>query len=277
MWQRLCRYALELTQSEALLASMTDEHDEPSRISLPALTPMRVTGVALWRQIAGTIHHEISSGLFAPGMRLPTEAELTARFDVNRHTVRRAMEDLESRGIIRVEQGRGSFVSEDVLYYPVGKRPRFTEAMNRLHRTSDARILKVEEIPADAPIAARLRIRKGGPVVLSKRLSVVDGRPVVVASHWFSAARFPGIAGILGEEPSITHILARFGIWDFHRERTDITARMPTAEEAELLEQPRTIPVLTTDAVNLCPKGEPLEVSRGCYAAGRVQLVAECD
>ncbi|MFC7539728.1 GntR family transcriptional regulator [Siccirubricoccus deserti] len=65
----------------------------------------RGQGVALWRQIAGSLEAEIAAGGLAPGARLPTEAELTARFRVNRHTVRRAMEELENRGLVRVEQG----------------------------------------------------------------------------------------------------------------------------------------------------------------------------
>ena len=67
----------------------------------------RQDGVTLWRQIAGQIQNDIASGACKPGMRLPTEAELSARFGVNRHTVRRALEELSRDGLVRVEQGRG--------------------------------------------------------------------------------------------------------------------------------------------------------------------------
>ncbi len=67
----------------------------------------RQDGVALWRQIAGQIQADIASGTCKPGTRLPTEAELSVRFGVNRHTVRRALEELSRDGLVRVEQGRG--------------------------------------------------------------------------------------------------------------------------------------------------------------------------
>ena len=50
---------------------------------------------------------------------------------------------------------------------------------------------------------------------------------------------------------------------------------MPTPEEAALLEQSRTRPVLVTEAVNVDPAGEPVEVSFACYAAGRMQILVE--
>lgn len=235
----------------------------------------RGQGVALWRQISGALEREISAGNLAPGTRLPTEAELSARFGVNRHTVRRAMEELETRGLVRVEQGRGSFVAEDVLDYPVGPRTRFSETIRRQNREPQGRMLRIEEMPAETGVAEQLRLRRGRPVVLAERLGLADGRPVVLGSHWFSAARFPGIAALLAEDASITRALAALGVPDYRRQVTRITARMPTPEEAALLEQSRTRPVLVTEAVNVDAQGNPVEVSIACYAAGRMQIVVE--
>ena len=89
-------------------------------IAMTSLEPvLRQDGVALWRQIADRLQHEIGAGIYPPGGRLPTEAELSQQFRVNRHTVRRALEELSRGGLVRVEQGRGSFVAEDVLEYAV--------------------------------------------------------------------------------------------------------------------------------------------------------------
>ncbi|MDB5372770.1 MAG: GntR family transcriptional regulator, phosphonate transport system regulatory protein [Belnapia sp.] len=235
----------------------------------------RGDGVALWRQIAGALEQEIAGGSRTPGARLQTEAELSARFAVNRHTVRRAMEELEARGLVRIEQGRGSFVAEDVLDYPVGPRTRFSETIRRQNREPQGRMLRIEEMPAEATIAEHLGLRRGRPVVLAERLGLVDGRPVVIGAHWFSAARFPDIAARLSEDPSITKALAALGVPDYRRQVTRITARMPTPEEAALLEQSRTRPLLVTEAVNVDAAGSPVEVCFACYAAGRMQIVVE--
>ena len=70
----------------------------------------RDSGVSVWLQIEQTLAEEIRVGLWGEGARLPTEGELSARFCVNRHTVRRAVGGLADRGLVRVEQGRGIFV-----------------------------------------------------------------------------------------------------------------------------------------------------------------------
>jgi len=235
----------------------------------------RGQGVSLWRQIAQAVEGDISAGALPPGARLPTEAEFSARFAVNRHTVRRAMEELEARGLVRIEQGRGSFVSEDVLDYPVGPRTRFSESIRRQNREPAGRIVKLTEVPAEPQVAEALKLRRGRPVLLAQRLGLVDGRPVVLGDHYLPVGRFPNIAALLAEDSSITRALAACGVADYRRLVTRITARMPTAEEAQLLEQARTRPVLVTEAVNVDPAGEPVELSIACYAAGRMQIVVE--
>src|SRR5271154_4594498 len=106
----------------------------------------RRKGEALWSQIAGALARDIEEGALKLGERLPTEAQLAERYDVNRHTIRRALEELGDARIIRTEHGRGSFVAEEVLDYRIGKRPRFSEWVRGTNRTPIGEILRLEEI-----------------------------------------------------------------------------------------------------------------------------------
>ncbi len=239
----------------------------------PALD--RGAGIALWRQIGAAIEGAIRDGQHAPGQRLPTEAELSLAFRVNRHTIRRAMEELETRGIVRVEQGRGSFVAEDVLDYPLNARTRFSEIIRAQNREPAGRVLRLSEIPAEARVAEMLEIRRGRSVILAERLAMADGRPVALGAHHFPAHRFPDIMARLREDPSISHALAACGVPDYRRRVTRITARMPTAEEAEALQQSRSRPVLVAEAVNVDGAGKPVDATVTRYAAGRTQMVVE--
>jgi len=238
-----------------------------------SVTLDRGAGLALWRQIAAAIEGAITQGRHAPGERLPTEAELAARYGVNRHTLRRAMEALEARGLVRVEQGRGSFVAEDVLDYPLGPRTRFSEIIQRQGREPAGRLLRLAETSAEPRIAELLGLRKGARVILAERLAMADGRPVALGAHHFPAARFARIPGLLREDPSITKALAACGVPDYRRQVTRITARMPTAEEATILAQSRARPVLVSEALNVDPDGRPVDATITRYAAGRAQLV----
>ncbi|HEY7577418.1 MAG TPA: GntR family transcriptional regulator, partial [Acetobacteraceae bacterium] len=131
---------------------------------------LRHEGVALWRQIATRLQQDIDAGFYPPGGRLPTEAELSQQFRVNRHTVRRALDELSRGGLVRVEQGRGSFVAEDVLAYAVEPRTRFSEWVRRHNKEPSGRLLALKEIAAEPQVASGLGIRAGSRVVLLERL-----------------------------------------------------------------------------------------------------------
>ncbi|NKC31501.1 phosphonate metabolism transcriptional regulator PhnF [Falsiroseomonas selenitidurans] len=241
----------------------------------PGLTLARGQGIALWRQISQRLERDIATGAHKPGGRLPTEAELASEYRVNRHTVRRAMEELEGRGLVRIEQGRGSFVAEDVVDYRLGPRTRFSENIRRQNREPGGRVLRIVEIAAETGLAEQLGIRRGRPVLVVERMGLADGRPLVLGTHHFPASRFGRMAELLRANPSITAALAACGVPDYRRRVTRITARLPTPEEADLLQQSRNRPVLVAEAVNTDPEGEVVDVTFSRYAAGRAQLVVE--
>ncbi|MBO1081778.1 phosphonate metabolism transcriptional regulator PhnF [Roseomonas haemaphysalidis] len=241
----------------------------------PADRLARGEGIALWRQIAQALEQGITAGTHPPGGRLPSEAELSAQHGVNRHTVRRALEALSQRGLIRIEQGRGSFVAEDVVDYPVGPRTRFSELIRAQNREPAGRILQIAEVPAEAAVAEALRIRPGKPVLRVDRLGLADDRPVVLGLHHFVLPRFANLPAELAGHGSITQGLAACGVADYRRVSTRLTARLPTAQEAEILQQARARPVMVAEALNSDPDGRPIDFTLSCYAAGRVQILIE--
>jgi GntR family phosphonate transport system transcriptional regulator len=235
----------------------------------------RQEGIALWRQIANQVQREIAAGTRKPGEQLPTEAELSARFAVNRHTVRRALEELSRDGLVRIEQGRGSFVAEDVLDYAVEARTRFSEWIRKHNKEPSGQVLQLLEIKADQRVAAGLGIRPGGRVVLLERLGFADDKPVSLARHYFPADRLKGIEQALRATPRITEALLAVGVEDYLRLQTRVTARAPTQSEADLLRMARNRPVLVTESTNVDRNGGIVEYSAGCYPTPRVQIVFE--
>jgi GntR family phosphonate transport system transcriptional regulator len=252
---------------------MSGQMDEV--VVTPLEPVLRQDGVALWRQIATRLQHDIGAGIYPPGGRLPTEAELSARFHVNRHTVRRALEELSRGGLVRVEQGRGSFVAEDVLEYAVEARTRFSEWIRRHNMEPSGRLLQLKETAANSQIATGLGIRSGARVVLLERLGFADDRPVSLSQHYFPTARLRGILDALRSSPTITEALKAVGVTDYLRQVTRVTARLPNAEEAELLRMPRNRPLLVTENVNVDRAGTVVEFGLSRYPTPRVQIVFE--
>jgi GntR family phosphonate transport system transcriptional regulator len=189
--------------------------------------------------------------------------------------VRRALEELSRAGLVRVEQGRGSFIAEDVLDYAVSARTRFSEWIRAHNKEPGGQVLDLRERPADAAVAAGLGLRAGARIVRMDRLGLADGRPVSLSSHHFPAARFPGLVAALKEHATVTRALAEVGLHDYRRQVTRVTARMPQADEAELLRMPRNRPVLVTESVNVDPAGAVVEFGVTRYPTPRVQIVFE--
>lgn len=229
----------------------------------------------LWRQIAHSLAAGIGPGGLRPGDRLPTEAQLAARHGVNRHTVRRAIETLVRSGLVRVEQGRGSFVAEDRIDYTVQPRTRFNEWIRQQNKEPTGRILQIAQVSATTQVAAGLGVPPGAAVALLWRLGMADGTPVSLTSHHFSLDARPGLLDALRTAPSITAALHSVGVADYRRRVTRVAARMPTATEAGLLRVPRSRPLLVCENVNVDLGGDIVEFGIAQYPSSRVQIMFE--
>jgi GntR family transcriptional regulator len=75
---------------------------------------LRLSAVPLYIQVAAELRRRIESGHWAAGQKISTLEELQAEFGVARVTVRQAVELLEKDGLVRRQQGRGTFVATDV-------------------------------------------------------------------------------------------------------------------------------------------------------------------
>jgi GntR family phosphonate transport system transcriptional regulator len=236
---------------------------------------LRRTGTAVWRGIADEIEKEIADGAYAPGDKLPTEFEYAKRFGVNRHTVRRAIGHLVEKGLLHVEQGRGTFVHEHVVDYAVGKRTRFSEIVSGQDRAPGGTLVSSETRKADAAAAKALTVPRGTKLLVLRTLGQADGRPISLGDHMFRAAQVKGLDAAYERLGSLTKALAELGIDDYARRITKVTTRLPSREEAALLHQPANRPVLVSESINVTPDGAALEYGVTLFAGDRVQLTFE--
>lgn len=231
----------------------------------------RRSGIALWRQIADRIRLAIGTEEFAD--RLPPETSLAARFGVNRHTVREAIAALEEEGVLRAEQGRGTFIERKRrLAYPIGARTRFSEGLQGQAKDRRGILLDHSVDPADERIAEALGLARGAKVVRLETLSEADGRPVSRATSFFAWERFKGIEKLYSESGSITAALRKLGISDYFRRSTLISARHTSDADLADLKLSAGAIVLVTVYVNVDPEGQPVQFSETRFAADLVEL-----
>ncbi|MEJ8476366.1 phosphonate metabolism transcriptional regulator PhnF [Roseibium sp. H3510] len=235
----------------------------------------RGAGIAVWRQIAEWLKAEIAQGTFVTGAKLPTESDIAARFQVNRHTVRRAIAALTGEGLLRADQGRGTFVASTPMNYPIGARTRFSEIVSGQDKTPSGRMIGTGVEDADALIAGQLQMQVGAPLLRIETLRVVDGTPVLVGTSWFEQARFPGLVAAYAETGSFTEALRLCGVEDYSRRETRVSAELVDSQDIALLEIAAGQPVLIVESVNVDPQDRPVQYTRTRMAADRIQLVVE--
>ncbi|RRH76625.1 phosphonate metabolism transcriptional regulator PhnF [Falsigemmobacter faecalis] len=231
----------------------------------------------LWRAIAGTLSEEIAAGQYHPGDRLPTEADLAARFGVNRHTVRQALADLVQRGIVRTRRGAGTFVASKPTDYPLSRRTRFHQNVLASGRSPSRRFTRSETRAADPREAEALALEPGALVHVVEGISLIDGQPVAVFRSVFPAGPLPGLCEEIAARQSVTLALAACGVADYTRSATRITARIARGTLALALELAEGAPLLRSDAVNVDGAGQPVEYGRTWFAGDRITLTLAPD
>lgn len=232
---------------------------------------------ALWTAIAATLTDEIGAGRYRPGDKLPTEAELSRRFGVNRHTVRRALAALEDAGLTHARQGAGVFVAVRPTDYPIGRRVRFHQNLKAAGQAPDRKILLTETRSADPREAEALDLAPGAPVHVYEGVSLADGAPIALFRSVFPADRFPGLLAALAETRSVTAALARGGVADYTRASTRLTAKLASPTQALHLALRQGAPILRAVAVNVDAEGRPVEYGHTWFAGDRVSLVVTPD
>ncbi|MDR0528031.1 MAG: GntR family transcriptional regulator [Zoogloeaceae bacterium] len=140
-------------------------------VSAPAFTP-------LYQQIKTLILQALGQGEWAPGVMIPSEAELAARFGVSQGTVRKAVDELASENLLVRLQGKGTFVAShnDPHAYYRFLRLRADAGETRETRS---RALSCTSARADSAIAKALEQEEGAEVVTLTRILFFADDPVV--------------------------------------------------------------------------------------------------
>ena len=113
-----------------------------------------------------------------PGARLPSEVELCREFGASRITVQQALRLLEKEGLIRRQQGRGTFYIGEPPAVEA-KLSGILDSVMQFREGAHAKVIAKKRIAATARLAARLQIPVDSPIVSIDRVAVLDDHPVL--------------------------------------------------------------------------------------------------
>jgi GntR family phosphonate transport system transcriptional regulator len=182
---------------------------------------------------------------------------------------------LAERGLLRAERGSGTYVEAPRLAYPLRARTRFSEIVGAGGREPHGQLLSSGEEPATRDLAQRLGVKINAPLVWIETLRLADRAPICVGTTWFSAKRFADVGAVYRRSGSMTKFLAHYGIRDYRRASTRVSAAIADAVDAGRLDLAIGRPVLVVDSTDVDVDGAPLLTKRARFAAERVEFVVE--
>ena len=228
---------------------------------------------SIYIQIADELRTNIEEAVYQPGDKLPTEKNLSARFNVNRHTIRNAIAVLKEEGLIRVDRGRGMFVAKTPVKYPIGERVRYNESLEAQGIKASYEKLKALEIPAEGAIADTLKIDIGAPVVLIERIGLANDRPISIGSSYFPSELFPHLIKFWQSYSSISKLLKEIYDRDHIRLSTHVSARIIREADARLLQISLNQPILLAESINVDGDGTVIEYGVTRFSGDKMELV----
>ncbi|MGH4010926.1 MAG: GntR family transcriptional regulator [Pseudonocardiaceae bacterium] len=246
----------------------------------------RASGVPAYRQVADELRKRIREGTYAPGAQLPSERELSELFSTSRVTIRQAIAELRTEGLIVAEHGRGLFVrpQRDVQRLSRGRLStaerqagRGTFLTDATHRGFTPRVeVEIRHEPTDGRTAQFLDLDQHTDVVVRDRLMFADDRPVQIAISRLPSDLVQGTA-IEQDDTGPGGIYARLdelGHGPTHFTEI-VSARMPSPEESSALQLSGGTPVLLITRIAYDSTNRPVELNDMVLAADHYELVYE--
>lgn len=198
----------------------------------------------LHEQLVDILRDKIEREL-APGDMLPSERELTERFGMSRTTVRIALQELESLGLVQRRHGKGTIVL-DVASSAANltQAYSFTDHMRSLGRQPETSVLEFAEFEADEHLSRRVGVSLGDTLFKLKRLRSADGIPMMVERSYLPARAFPGLTEDVLRHKPLYEIMEQDYRQKIRFADEEFYASVVRSNDARLLEIEEGAPVL---------------------------------
>lgn len=226
--------------------------------------------VPMYYQLKKIIQDEIDEGKIQVDDMIPTEKELSERFQLSRTTVRQAILELTQEGYLYRVKSKGTFVS----------RPKDTQSFIQYLESFDAHIRRLNQVPRteiisckvvamSAHVAGILRCTAGDKAIQLIRLRFADNEPVVVTETYLP---YQHCAYLLNENHDLRHLYVSLS----SRESTRICKVLQSVEavpadvrDVEYMKVRKGAPIQLLNIIGFNGNDVPLELTYARFRGDR--------
>lgn len=232
-----------------------------SNAPLP-ITIDRFSPVPLYFQVSAQIEQAIESGALEPGYKLANEIALAGELGLSRPTMRRAIQELVSKGLLVRKRGVGTQVVHGRVRREVELTSLYDDLASTGKRPSTVVLVNAVE-PAPADVAEELGLEAGTSVLHLERQRLAGGEPLAILRNWLPANLVSPTDADL-EDTGLYQLLRARGT-HLRIARQRIGARGATTAEARLLGEHKNAPLLTMQRTAYDDHGRAVEYGTHVY------------
>jgi len=243
---------------------------------IPSHSIDRNSFVPFYIQVIDSLTEYIEFNDFPPGHQLPGEADLCKTFDVSRTVIRQALQELEYKGLIYREKGKGTFVSKPKIHEGLFQELTgfYQDMVAKGHRPRSD-VLKQEKIQATKKIADYLDLSNDAAVIQIDRIRYVNHEPIVFVSTYLPFDLCPQLLEVDLTNQSLYAYLEKEHGLTIARGRRFLEAVIANQLEAELLQVDIGSPLLMLNSVSYLTDGRPIEYFHALHRGDRSRFETE--
>lgn len=229
----------------------------------------------LYQQVYQLLRNKILAGYWDAKEALPSENELVEQYQVSRATIRQALDELVSDGLIYRRQGKGTFVSPPNVEQGLVRIVSFTEDMHQRGLQPGTKLISAGLVPATAVQAHHLQIEVNESLARIERLRLADDMPMSVEVS-FLVHRY--CVGILAQDytsQSLRQMLENSYQIRITSARQKIQAVSASEDMAEVLGIEPGAALLYIERISYSDQNVPVEYLRLFHRGDRYTLHAD--
>lgn len=230
--------------------------------------------IPIYYQIAKQFEEYIHDGRLKPGDALPPEHELAEFFLISRMTVRRAISELITAGLVYAQKGKGTFVAEPKLNEATFELGDFHEEIRKKGMTPSSKLLGVRIVIANKNLSQKLEVPLGTNCLFISLVLMANNEPLVYEEKYVKYIKQKPILEVELKDPSLANLAVMHGSHFPTTSKRILHASIATEEEAEKLEVAPNVPVLVVEQTLYDSNKKPVGWGKSIYRGDKYKLTS---